>query len=210
MSAVTAPRPGQLDLLADAENDYDLDARRERREAKRQASRTANRIARLQRSQGAGPAAVSRRRGRTAATGAHAAVIPSSAERRRPDDRPRPRHRSRDPLRRLRDPGRGARHADRATRPGGLGSRSPAGRRPAPLPELPEGTLAVSPEKLLTAKEVAEMLGMGKDWLYGEVRAGRIPHVRLGRYVRFRRETLQRWLAEIERGMEPPGTRGVR
>lgn len=38
--------------------------------------------------------------------------------------------------------------------------------------------------ELLDAEAVAKMLGMTRDWVYAEVRAGRIPHVKLGRYIR--------------------------
>ena len=44
------------------------------------------------------------------------------------------------------------------------------------------------------------MPGMGTDWVYAEVRANRIPHVRLGRYVRFRAESIDRWIRGLERG----------
>jgi excisionase family DNA binding protein len=54
--------------------------------------------------------------------------------------------------------------------------------------------------QLLEAKDVAEMLGMTPDWVYAEVRAGRIPHLKLGRYVRFRPESIDAWLLESERG----------
>src|SRR4051812_35142850 len=37
---------------------------------------------------------------------------------------------------------------------------------------------------LLTAEEVAEALRVPRSWVYAEARAGRLPHVRLGRYVR--------------------------
>jgi excisionase family DNA binding protein len=53
---------------------------------------------------------------------------------------------------------------------------------------------------LLTVDDVASMIGMSKDWVYAEVRAGRIPHVPLGRSVRFRPEAIEEWLREIERG----------
>jgi excisionase family DNA binding protein len=53
---------------------------------------------------------------------------------------------------------------------------------------------------LLDAEDVAMLLGVSKGWIYAEVRAGRIPYVRLGRYVRFRRESIEDWLSEIERG----------
>ena len=39
---------------------------------------------------------------------------------------------------------------------------------------------------------------MTKDWVWAQARAGRIPHVQLGRYRRFREEALDRWLGELE------------
>jgi excisionase family DNA binding protein len=41
-------------------------------------------------------------------------------------------------------------------------------------------------DKLLTADEVAELLKVNTEWVWAQARAGRIPHVRLGRYRRFR------------------------
>lgn len=58
--------------------------------------------------------------------------------------------------------------------------------------------------ELLDADSVAKMLGMSKDWIYAEVRADRIPHVRLGRYVRFRQEAIEDWIRERERGKIHP------
>lgn len=51
---------------------------------------------------------------------------------------------------------------------------------------------------LLTAEEVAERLGVTKDWVWAQARAGRIPHVRLGRYRRFREEAIEAWVLELE------------
>jgi excisionase family DNA binding protein len=51
---------------------------------------------------------------------------------------------------------------------------------------------------LLTADEVAVMLRMTKAWVYAQTRANRIPHVSLGRYVRYRRSAVLDWLGEIE------------
>lgn len=56
------------------------------------------------------------------------------------------------------------------------------------------------PERLLEADDVAAILGMTTDWVYREVRAKRLPHIRLGRYVRFRRESINAWLEACERG----------
>jgi hypothetical protein len=39
-----------------------------------------------------------------------------------------------------------------------------------------------------------------RTWVYAEARAGRIPHVPLGRYRRFRLEAIETWVAEAEHG----------
>jgi excisionase family DNA binding protein len=56
---------------------------------------------------------------------------------------------------------------------------------------------------LLDAGEVAAYLGVKKSWVYAEARAGRIPHVRLGRYTRFQPDSIEAWAAERERGPVP-------
>lgn len=47
--------------------------------------------------------------------------------------------------------------------------------------------------RLLTASQAADILGVPETWLRAEQRAGRVPHVRLGHYVRFEREALTAW-----------------
>ena len=53
-------------------------------------------------------------------------------------------------------------------------------------------------DDLLTADEVAALLRVTTGWVYTETRAGRIPHVPLGRYRRYRRATILRWLTVLE------------
>ena len=55
------------------------------------------------------------------------------------------------------------------------------------------------PFEMLTAGEVATWLRVTKDWVYTQTRAGHIPHVSLGRYVRYRRSAVAEWVAQIER-----------
>ena len=55
-------------------------------------------------------------------------------------------------------------------------------------------------DRLLTAEELAERLGMKTEWVWAQARAGRIPHVRLGRYRRFREAAVEAWLRELEQG----------
>jgi excisionase family DNA binding protein len=51
---------------------------------------------------------------------------------------------------------------------------------------------------LLTAEQVAEMLGVRPGWVYAESRAHRIPTVHLGRYVRYRQEAIEEWIVSRE------------
>jgi excisionase family DNA binding protein len=53
---------------------------------------------------------------------------------------------------------------------------------------------------LLTAAEVAELLGVPKSWVYEQSRRGRIPTVTLGRYRRYRQEAIEAWVENVERG----------
>jgi excisionase family DNA binding protein len=55
-------------------------------------------------------------------------------------------------------------------------------------------------EPLLTAVEVASVLRVTPDWVYAASRRDGLPHVRLGRYVRFRRSAIEQWLDEVQRG----------
>lgn len=54
--------------------------------------------------------------------------------------------------------------------------------------------------RLLTADEVAEIIGMRVDYVYTLSRRGQIPHLRFGRTLRFRAEAIEAWLGAEERG----------
>jgi excisionase family DNA binding protein len=56
------------------------------------------------------------------------------------------------------------------------------------------------PDRLLDATEVAALLGVPRSWVYQETRAGRMPHVTVGRYRRYRREALEAWIDAHEHG----------
>lgn len=53
-------------------------------------------------------------------------------------------------------------------------------------------------DRLLTAEELAERLGVKTQWVWAQARAGRIPHVRLGRYRRFRESAIEAWVCSLE------------
>ena len=62
----------------------------------------------------------------------------------------------------------------------------------------PEAHIGVAP--LLDAKGAAALLNVPASWVLAEARADRIPHVRLGRYVRFDAAELQIWWQTRRRG----------
>ena len=51
-------------------------------------------------------------------------------------------------------------------------------------------------DRLLTAKEVAELLAVPESWVREATREGRIPHLRLGRYRRYQPAAIEAWLTE--------------
>jgi excisionase family DNA binding protein len=53
-------------------------------------------------------------------------------------------------------------------------------------------------DPLLSAEQVGELLGVPRSWVWEQSRRGRIPTVRLGRYRRYRREAIERWIEELE------------
>lgn len=55
-------------------------------------------------------------------------------------------------------------------------------------------------DRLLIAAEVAEFLAVKESWVREATRDGRLPHLRLGRYRRYRLEDVERWLEEQQAG----------
>ena len=60
-------------------------------------------------------------------------------------------------------------------------------------------------DKLLTPAEVAELLAVSKRLVEDMTRRGDIPHVRLGRFPRYRRESIVAWVEASERGTAVTG-----
>jgi len=71
------------------------------------------------------------------------------------------------------------------------------------------------PERLLRAREVAEMLGVSMDWVLDRWQEGALPGFKLGPSpqspVRFRMSELDAWLENHRGGAKvPPGSRPLR
>jgi hypothetical protein len=65
---------------------------------------------------------------------------------------------------------------------------------------------ATAPSPLLDAQGAGHLLSVPASWLMAEARADRVPHVHLGRYVRFDRDELLGWVATRARGPKPRRT----
>ncbi len=64
---------------------------------------------------------------------------------------------------------------------------------------------------LIDAKAAGRLLGVPHTWLLAQARAGRIPHHRLGHYVRFSADDLKQWLQETRQGpLHAGGARVIR
>jgi excisionase family DNA binding protein len=83
----------------------------------------------------------------------------------------------------------------------------PATNSPATEPQLPPhaaqqhaataGEATKDPDRLLTIREVAEMLQVPVSWVYGRTRkrsSERMPGYRLGKYWRFDRDEVLAWI----------------
>ena len=51
-------------------------------------------------------------------------------------------------------------------------------------------------EPLLTAEDAAALLRVRTSWVYEATRTGRLPHLKVGRHLRFLRSDLEAWLRE--------------
>lgn len=51
-----------------------------------------------------------------------------------------------------------------------------------------------SSEPLLSAEEVAKLLGVDTAYVYSQARAGKIPSIKLGKYRRFSPAQVRKWL----------------
>ncbi len=59
-----------------------------------------------------------------------------------------------------------------------------------------DGSLPSTGDKLLVASEVAEILAVPVSWVRETTRAGYLPCVRLGRYVRYEKAAVLAWVAD--------------
>jgi len=56
------------------------------------------------------------------------------------------------------------------------------------------------PDRLIDAAEVAELLHVPERWVRDHTRSGLIPHVRLGRYIRYVHDDVLAWVGAQQQG----------
>jgi excisionase family DNA binding protein len=58
--------------------------------------------------------------------------------------------------------------------------------------------------RLLSVQEVSEQLGMGRSWVYNQIKSGELPHVQLGGTVKIKREDLEQYIQRRHRYSSSP------
>ena len=61
-------------------------------------------------------------------------------------------------------------------------------------------TTAEDPDQLLTVADVAKRFNVPVSWAYSKAEAKELPHIKLGRYLRFRTCDIEAYLAAQQRG----------
>lgn len=69
----------------------------------------------------------------------------------------------------------------------------------AELPNVASAMPATDPDTLLTFAEGRALLRIGRRLAWSLVNRGELPHLRVGRLIRFRRSTLLEWVEARER-----------
>lgn len=65
------------------------------------------------------------------------------------------------------------------------------------------------PDRLLTPTEARRILGIGRSKLWSLTASGDLPSVRIGKVLRFRRESLLAWIESAERRSMRKGARNA-
>jgi excisionase family DNA binding protein len=65
-----------------------------------------------------------------------------------------------------------------------------------PPPDMKASGTALAGESLLRPEDAARLLSVKTSWVYEAVRTRQLPCVRVGRYIRFTPQLLEKWLAD--------------
>lgn len=67
-------------------------------------------------------------------------------------------------------------------------------------PDQLDRPLSPLAEPLLEPPAAAELLSVKTSWVYEAVRSGRLPHLKVGRHIRFLRSDLEEWVIDQRAG----------
>jgi excisionase family DNA binding protein len=62
---------------------------------------------------------------------------------------------------------------------------------------------------LLTIEEAADLLRVKVSWLYERTRTNEIPHIKLGKYLRFDQGELLTWMRQFKRDGRGRGSKAI-
>lgn len=68
------------------------------------------------------------------------------------------------------------------------------------MPQPDDATYGL--QRLLTARELSRLTGIPVSTLHHWAQAGKIPHLRLGQFVRFPEREVAEWIAKNTRGVD--------
>ncbi len=68
----------------------------------------------------------------------------------------------------------------------------------SPPPVAPTPPEPLNPAKLLRVAEVAELLAVSERTVFSLTRSGQLPHLNIGRSIRYRSGAVWKWLDELE------------
>lgn len=66
------------------------------------------------------------------------------------------------------------------------------------------------PDAILSPDQLAALLGVPKGWIYERVSLGEIPHFKAGKYLRFRRSAIEKWIESQSTPASGPPNKRVR
>jgi len=67
-----------------------------------------------------------------------------------------------------------------------------------------------APDAILSPVQLAALLGVPKGWVYERVSLGEIPHFKAGKYLRFRRSVIEKWIESQSVPASGPPSRPLR
>ena len=66
------------------------------------------------------------------------------------------------------------------------------------------------PDAILSPVQLADLLGVPKGWIYERVSRGELPYFKAGKYLRFRKSVIEKWIERQSVPASGPPTRALK